>query len=86
MTKIAKEKKRSDDPLDLKEVHKVWGPAEAQVVKGYLESNGIACVFRGQAAQSVHPFSANGMGEIKIFVTKKDYSLAKKLLEEKENL
>jgi len=69
------------DELQLKEVHKVWGPAEAEVIKSYLESNGISCIFRGKVTQSVHPFSADGLGEIKILVSKKDYTLAKKLLE-----
>jgi len=69
--------------MELKELHKVWGPIEAEVVKGYLESNGIPCILRGKVVQSVHPFSADGLGEIKIFVAEKDYSKAKELLEKK---
>ena len=69
--------------MELKELHKVWGPIEAEVVKGYLESNGIPCILRGKVVQSVHPFSADGLGEIKIFVAEKDYSRAKELLEKK---
>lgn len=76
-----KEEKKKKDDLQLKEVHKVWGPAEAEVIKSYLESNGISCAFRGKVTQSVHPFSADGLGEIKILVSQKDYALAKKLLE-----
>jgi len=68
---------------DLKELHKVWGPVEAEVLKSYLESNGISCILRGQVVQSVHPFSADGLGEIKIFVSKKDYKTAKELLKNK---
>jgi len=76
-----KDNKKKTDDLQLKEVRKVWGPAEAEVIKSYLESNGISCVFRGKVTQSVHPFSADGLGEIKILVSNKDYTLAKKLLE-----
>jgi len=76
-----KEDKKKTDDLQLKVVHKVWGPAEAEVIKSYLESNGIPCAFRGKVTQSVHPFSADGLGEIKILVSKKNYALAKKLLE-----
>jgi len=71
---------------ELKELHKVWGPVEAEIVKGYLESNGIPCIFRGKVVQSVHPFSADGLGEIKIFVAEKDYSRAKKLLKKKVDI
>ena len=81
MYKDQKNKKKIDDEIQPKEVHKVWGPVEAEVIKSYLESNGISCIFRGKVAQSVHPFSADGLGEIKILVREKDYALAKKLLE-----
>ena len=70
----------------LKELHKVWGSVEAEVIKGYLESNGIPCIFRGKVVQSVHPFSVDGLGEIKIFVAEKDYSAAKKLLKKKVDI
>lgn len=72
--------------MELKELHKVWGPIEAEVVKGYLESNGIPCLLRGKVVQSVHPFSADGLGEIKIFVAEKNYSKAKKLLKKKVDI
>lgn len=78
--KNKRNKKMGSSGLDLKEVHKVWGPAEAEIIKGFLESHGIHCVFRGKVVQSVHPFSTDGLGEIKIFVREKDFSLAKKLI------
>ncbi len=84
MNKIKKKKKNDDQNLNLKEVTKVWGPVEAEVIKSFLQSQGISCLFRGQVVQSIHPFSADGLGEIKICVAEKDYARAKKLLEEKE--
>jgi hypothetical protein len=74
---------RFDRESELKEVYSVWGPAEAEVIKSFLESNGITCLLRGLVVQSVHPFSADGLGEIKIFVAEKDYELAKQLISEK---
>ena len=75
-----KDKKGGELDLKLKEVCKVWGPAEAEVIRSFLKSHGISCLFRGQVVQSVHPFSTDGLGEIKIFVSEKDFVLAKKLL------
>jgi len=66
----------------IKEVYSVWGPAEAEVIKSFLESNGIQCILKGLVVQSVHPFSADGLGEIKIFVLENDYELARKLITE----
>jgi len=75
---------KNDSKLDpeskLKEVYSVWGPAEAEVIKSFLESNGIKCLLKGLVVQSVHPFSADGLGEIKIFVAEKDYEVTKKLI------
>jgi len=76
-------KQRVEKDSRFKLVHSVWGPVEAEVVKSYLESHGISCFFRGLVVQSVHAFSADGLGEIRIFVKEKDYNLAKKLLNEK---
>ncbi len=83
MDKIKEKEKRSEKDLWLKEVHTVWGPVEADVIKSFLESNGMSCLLRGRVVQSVHPFSADGLGEVKIFVSKKDYALAKNLLKDK---
>lgn len=72
--------KKRDNDLELVEAHKVWGPAEMEVIKTMLNSHGIFCMTRGQVLQSILPLSANGMGEIKILVPKKDAELAKKLI------
>ena len=71
------------DDSNLKELHKVWGPVEAEIIKSYLESNGIVCILRGKVVQSVHPFSADGLGEIKILVSEEDYTRAQELLKKK---
>lgn len=84
MDKTEEKKKKPDDDLKLEEIHKAWGPVEAEVIKSFLESNGIPCIFRGRVVQSVHPFSADGLGEIKIFVSEKDYARAKELIKKKQ--
>lgn len=71
--------------IKLIELHSVWGPAEAEVLKSFLESHGIKCILKGLVVQSVHPFSADGLGEVKIFVGEKDYKKAKKLIDSFDN-
>lgn len=76
-----KDKKPDKDPgSEFKELYKAWGPAEAEVIKSFLQSHGISCLLKGLVVQSVHPFSMDGLGEIKILVHENDYDLAKKLL------
>ena len=69
---------------EFKEVYKAWGSAEAEVVKSFLESHGISCLLKGLVVQSVHPFTMDGLGEIKIFVSKKDHALAEELLKSRQ--
>jgi len=68
--------------LKLRELTRVMGPVEAEVIKNFLDSQGIPTILRGQMAQAIYPFSVDGMGEIKVMVSEADYSLAKELLAE----
>ncbi len=74
-------RKKIEHASDLVEIAKVWGPAEAEVVKSFLESEGISCILKGLVVQSVHPFSVDGLGEIRIFVARQNKDLAKKLIQ-----
>ena len=53
---------------EMVEVYRARGEAEAQIIKGLLESNGIYCLLKSNAAPSVHMFAVNGMGEVKVMV------------------
>jgi hypothetical protein len=74
----------STDDLNFREVHRVWGLSEADIIKSFLESNGIECIYRGSVAASVYPLTTDGMGEIHILVKDADYETAKALLENPE--
>ena len=66
-----------------KEVSAVQGPVEAEVIKSLLASHNIPCLMRGLVVQSVHAFSADGLGKIRIMVSQRDYAVAKELIEER---
>jgi len=70
----------TDRELDLKELCSVWGPFEADVVKSFLESNGIRCLIRGRIVPFVYPITVDGLAEFKIFVEQGDFETAKELL------
>ena len=69
--------------LELKEVAAAQGPVEAEVIKGLLASQNIPCLMKGLVVQSVHAFSADGLGKIRIMVAQRDYEAAKQLIEER---
>ncbi|MCK4963980.1 MAG: DUF2007 domain-containing protein, partial [Dehalococcoidia bacterium] len=41
----------------LVDVYRASGELEAHVIKGLLESNGIPCILKSDAASSVHAFT-----------------------------
>ncbi|MBU1186799.1 MAG: DUF2007 domain-containing protein [Acidobacteria bacterium] len=67
--------------LEFKEIAKVQGSIEAEVIRSFLESNGISVLFRGLVVQSVHAFTADGLGQIRILVPAGDFETARKLME-----
>ncbi len=68
------------------EVYQARGEMEAQVIKGLLESYGVPCFLKSTAAPSVHTFTVDGMGEVKVMVRASMAEKAKKLVREKDHV
>jgi len=66
--------------LKLIEIHRAANDEEALVIKGLLESQGIRCILRSPVVHAVHPFSMDGLGEVRILVAEGDELEAKALL------
>ena len=63
----------------LVEVHRA-DQAEAVVVRGLLESEGIPTFCRSRLAHSVHPFTIGGQGELVILVPESEAARARELV------
>jgi len=61
-------------------VYRAVGEAEALIIKGLLESNGIPCLLKSNAAPSVHVFAVDGMGEVKVMVEESMAGKARRLI------
>jgi predicted dinucleotide-binding enzyme len=61
-------------------VHTVQGSIEAEIVQTCLRSCGIESAIQGLAVQSVHPFTVDGMGKIKILVMEDDAEAARQII------
>ncbi|MAF85127.1 MAG: hypothetical protein CL875_01370 [Dehalococcoidales bacterium] len=66
--------------MKLVEVYRAAGEAQAQIIKGRLESNGIYCLLKSHAAPSVHVFAVDGMGEFKVMVRESMADKARELI------
>ena len=62
------------------DVYRASGEMEANVIKGLLESNGIPCILKSNAAFSVHPFTVDGMGEVTVAVLESMAEEARKII------
>jgi hypothetical protein len=72
-----------EDNSDLQEINRVYGPVEAELIKNFLESQGIPCLVRGLTAGFIYPFSVDGMAEFKVFICRNDVEKARELLDNK---
>ncbi len=64
----------------LVDVFRASGEMEAHVIKGLLESNGIPCILKSDAATSVHAFTVDGMGEVTVVVWESRAEEAKRII------
>jgi len=64
----------------LVEVYRAGNEMEAQVIKSLLEGFDIPCIFKSNAAPSVHQFTMDGMAEVIIMVPASLADAAKELI------
>ena len=56
------------------------GELEAQQIRAFLESNGIACQFLGESLRKTHGLTLDGLGRVEIHAAEEDVARAKELL------
>ena len=65
---------------ELVEVYLASSEVEAQMIKGLLESYDIPSFLKSNAAPSVHMFTIDGMGEVRVMVLASMADRARKLI------
>ena len=64
----------------LVEVYFARNAMEAQVIKSLLEGFDIPCFLKSNAAPSIHVFTMDGMGEVRVLVPASQAAEAKELI------
>ncbi len=64
----------------LVEVYRSSSEMEAQVIKSLLDSYGIPCLLKSNASPSVHMFTVDGMGEVRVMVSASMAGRARELI------
>jgi hypothetical protein len=74
-------KEEENRHLEMVQIYSVQGQIEADIIQSYLKSHGIDSFTRGLAVHSVHPFTVDGMGEIRILVSEENAEQARQALQ-----
>ena len=61
-------------------VHRTHNDAEAALIKGLLEEEGIACNIASDIPHGVYPITVDGLGEIRISVAETNAEAAKAII------
>jgi hypothetical protein len=70
------------DSLEPVVVARAWTESEAFIIKSLLESYAIPCHFSSELPHRLYPLSAEGLGQIRIFVPAQLAEEAKQILDE----
>ena len=76
---MTEEKKNRDELVELMSVQ---GEMEAKILYGILESEGIRVLLKSEMASGVLPFTADGMGKVRLMVREEDRTLARVVIGE----
>lgn len=74
------ENSREERDEKLVELAKVQGDFEAQILKGMLESEGIAVSVRTGVTPIVLPFTVDGLGQVRLFVKETELEAARAVM------
>ena len=74
--------KKDQDYHDSKIVELCRVPTEVDAlpIQSLLDSYGIRCMLQSHVTRSVHPFTVDGLAEVRIMISDKDLEKAKEIL------
>jgi hypothetical protein len=72
--------KREDKDSKMVELCRVPSEDEALTIKSLLDSCNIRCILQSYITHSVYPFTIDGLGEISILVSDKDFEKSKEII------
>jgi len=62
------------------ELCRVPTEVDALPIQSLLESYGIKCILQSHVTRSVHPFTVDGLAEVRILISEKDLDEAREIL------
>jgi len=72
--------KKEDQDSKMVELCRVPSEDEALTIKSLLSSCNIRCIMQSYITHSVYPFTIDGLGEVTILVSDKDFEKSKEII------
>ena len=66
------------------ELCRVPTEVDALPIQSLLESYGIKCILQSDVTRSVHPFTVDGLAEVRILISDRDLDKARDILKESD--
>jgi hypothetical protein len=66
------------------ELCRVPTEVDALPIQSLLESYGIRCILQSDVTRSVHPFTVDGLAEVRILISDRDLDKARDILKESD--
>ena len=66
------------------ELCRVPTEVDALPIQSLLESYGIKCILKSDVTRSVHPFTVDGLAEVRILISDRDLDKARDILKESD--
>jgi len=68
--------------MDMVEIYRGPDDERLLLIRGWLDSQGVACMVTSDLVHSVHPLTVDGLGEARILVGETDAERARRMIEE----
>ena len=80
---LSENTEKKDKNSKMVELCRVFRDEEAVTIKSLLASYNIECILQSYITRSVYPFTVDGLGEVSILVSDKDFEKSKEIISKK---
>ncbi len=76
---------KKDKDIKIVELCRVFRDEEAVTIKSLLASCNIECILQSDITRSVYPFTVDGLAEVTILVSDRDFEKSKEIISKNRN-
>lgn len=82
---MSKNRENKDEDIKIVELCRVPREDEALAIESLLASFNIRCILQSDITRSVYPFTIDGLAEVSILVSEKDFEKSREIINKNKN-